>query len=60
MPSFGSHSALEDIFQIKKMDKLTSEYLKILENARKKWIVRELERDIGKQLDTYSITTNIN
>ncbi|KAI4477905.1 hypothetical protein M0804_012385 [Polistes exclamans] len=59
MPSFGLESMLTtELFQAKRIDKSSKKYSKVREDARKKWIIRQLEIH-SKQMDTYSITTTI-
>ncbi|XP_043684464.1 uncharacterized protein LOC122636874 [Vespula pensylvanica] len=56
MPSFELEPSLTDVFKVKKIDKSTRKYSKVREDARKKWIIRQIESH-NKQLDTYSIIT---
>ncbi|KAF7379811.1 hypothetical protein HZH68_016759 [Vespula germanica] len=56
MPSFELEPALTDVFKVKRIDKSTRKYSKVREDARKKWIIRQIESH-NKQLDTYSIIT---
>ncbi|XP_035723900.1 uncharacterized protein LOC118442433 [Vespa mandarinia] len=58
MPSFELQPALTEVFEVKKNDKSTRKYSKFREDARKKWIIRQIESH-SKQLDTYSIMTII-
>lgn len=56
MPSFELEPALTDVFKVKRIDKSTRKYSKVREDARKKWIIRQIESH-NKQLDTCSIIT---
>lgn len=56
MPPFELKPALTEVFKVKRIDKSTRKYSKVREDARKKWIIRQIESH-SKQLDRYSIIT---